>query len=81
VTVDANRNVGGITFSNTSGLGYKLDGATILLSNNGVIRRPTETASTPTRFWRTLRSRAMEVLDGSRRTPRILAASFALAVR
>ena len=38
ITVDANRNVGGITFSNTSTKGYKLSGATLLLSNNGVIQ-------------------------------------------
>ncbi len=38
VTVDANRNVAGITFSNTSAFGYTLSGGSLLLSNGGVIQ-------------------------------------------
>jgi len=38
ISVDANRNVGGITFSNTSGSGYTLTGGSLRLSNGGVIR-------------------------------------------
>lgn len=38
VTVDANRNIGGITFSNTSGFGYTLSSGTLLLSNGGIIQ-------------------------------------------
>jgi autotransporter-associated beta strand protein len=38
VTVDANRNLGGITFSNTSAFGYTLSGGNILLSNGGLIQ-------------------------------------------
>lgn len=38
VTVDPNRNIGGITFSNTSGFGYLLTGGNLLLSNGGVIQ-------------------------------------------
>ena len=38
VTVDANRNIAGITFSNTSGFGYTLSGGNLLLSNGGVIQ-------------------------------------------
>lgn len=38
VTVDANRNIGGITFSNTSAFGYTLSGGNILLSNGGLIQ-------------------------------------------
>src|SRR5882757_9666133 len=38
VTVDANRNIGGINFSNTSAFGYKLNAANLLLSSGGVIQ-------------------------------------------
>ena len=38
VTVDANRNIGGITFSNTSAFGYTLSGGSLLLSTGGVIQ-------------------------------------------
>jgi autotransporter-associated beta strand protein len=38
VTVDTNRNIGGITFSNTSAFGYTLSGGSLILSNNGVIQ-------------------------------------------
>jgi autotransporter-associated beta strand protein len=38
ITVDANRNIGGITFSNTSAFGYTLSGGTLILSNGGVIQ-------------------------------------------
>ncbi|MFA6172109.1 MAG: glycosyl hydrolase family 28-related protein [Kiritimatiellales bacterium] len=38
VTVDANRNVGGITFGNTSTNGYTLSGGDLELSNGGVIQ-------------------------------------------
>ncbi len=43
VTVDANRNIGGITFSNTSNFGYTLGSGTpsvgtLLLSNGGIIQ-------------------------------------------
>jgi autotransporter-associated beta strand protein len=38
VTVDANRNIGGITFSNASVYKYTLSGGNLLLSNGGVIR-------------------------------------------
>lgn len=38
VTVDANRNIGGITFSNTSGFGYTLSGGSLRLSNGGLIQ-------------------------------------------
>lgn len=38
ITVDANRNIGGITFSNTSSFGYTLSGGNLLLSNNGLIQ-------------------------------------------
>ncbi len=37
VAVDANRNVGGITFANTSTFGYTLLGGSLRLSNDGVI--------------------------------------------
>ena len=37
-TVDTNRNIGGITFSNTSAFGYTLSGGNLLLSNGGVIQ-------------------------------------------
>lgn len=38
VTVDANRNVGGITFSNTSAFGYTLNTGNLRLSNGGTIQ-------------------------------------------
>jgi len=38
VTVDANRNIGGITFGNTSAFGYTLQTGPIQLSNGGVIQ-------------------------------------------
>jgi fibronectin-binding autotransporter adhesin len=38
VTVDANRNIGGITFSNTSAFGYTLSGGSLKLSSGGVIQ-------------------------------------------
>lgn len=39
VAVDANRNIGGITFSNTSGFGYTLSSSgNLLLTNGGVIQ-------------------------------------------
>jgi autotransporter-associated beta strand protein len=38
VTVDANRNIGGITFGNTSGFGYTLSSGSLLLSNGGVVQ-------------------------------------------
>ena len=38
VTVDTGRNIGGITFSNTSAFGYTLSGGSLILSNNGVIQ-------------------------------------------
>ncbi|MEO5912745.1 MAG: autotransporter-associated beta strand repeat-containing protein [Luteolibacter sp.] len=38
VTVDTNRNIGGITFSNTSGFGYTLSSGNLLLTNGGVIQ-------------------------------------------
>ena len=38
VTVDTARNIGGITFSNTSAFGYTLSGGTLILSNGGVIQ-------------------------------------------
>jgi autotransporter-associated beta strand protein len=38
VTVDTNRNIGGITFSNTSAFGYTLSGGSLILSNGGVIQ-------------------------------------------
>jgi hypothetical protein len=38
VTVDTGRNIGGITFSNTSAYGYTLSGGTLILSNGGVIQ-------------------------------------------
>jgi autotransporter-associated beta strand protein len=38
VTVDSDRNIGGITFSNTSNFGYTLTGGNILLTNGGVIQ-------------------------------------------
>ena len=53
VTVDANRNIGGITFSNTSASKFTLSGGGLLLSNGGVIQTAagngnhTDTISTP----------------------------------
>jgi len=41
VTVDANRNIGGITFSNTSAFGYTLQTGNLLLSNGGTIQTAT----------------------------------------
>jgi autotransporter-associated beta strand protein len=41
VTVDANRNIAGIIFSNTSAFGYTLSGGNLLLSNGGVIQSAT----------------------------------------
>jgi fibronectin-binding autotransporter adhesin len=41
VAVDTNRNISGITFSNTSGFGYTLSGGNILLSSGGVIQTTT----------------------------------------
>jgi fibronectin-binding autotransporter adhesin len=41
VTVDANRNIGGIIFSNTSAFGYTLSSGNLLLSNGGVIQTAT----------------------------------------
>lgn len=38
VTVDTNRNVGGITFSNTSSFGYTLSGGKLKLSSGGLIQ-------------------------------------------
>jgi autotransporter-associated beta strand protein len=38
ITVDANRNIGGITFGNTSAFGYTLNTGVIQLSNGGVIQ-------------------------------------------
>jgi len=38
VTVDANRNIGGITFGNTSSFGFTLSGGNLLLTNGGVIQ-------------------------------------------
>jgi len=38
VTVDANRNIGGITFSNNSTFGYTLSGGSLRLSNGGLIQ-------------------------------------------
>ena len=38
VTVDANRNIGGLTFSNTSAFGYTLSGGSLKLSNSGVVQ-------------------------------------------
>lgn len=38
VTVDANRNIGGISFTNTSAFGYTLSGGNLKLSNGGVIQ-------------------------------------------
>ena len=44
VTVDANRNIGGITFSDSSynGFGYTLSGGSLLLSNGGIIQTTAE---------------------------------------
>ena len=41
VTVDANRNIAGIIFSNTSAFGYTLSSGNLLLSNGGVIQSAT----------------------------------------
>jgi fibronectin-binding autotransporter adhesin len=41
VTVDNNRNIGGIIFSNTSAFGYTLSSGNLLLSNGGVIQSAT----------------------------------------
>lgn len=38
VTVDADRNVGGVTFGNSGGFGFTLGGGSLLLSNGGVIQ-------------------------------------------
>ncbi|MCX6978462.1 MAG: autotransporter-associated beta strand repeat-containing protein, partial [Verrucomicrobia bacterium] len=38
ITVDANRNIGGISFGNTSSFGFTLTGGNLLLSNAGVIQ-------------------------------------------
>jgi len=38
VTVDANRNIGGITFSHTSGWKYTLSGGNLLLTNAGAVQ-------------------------------------------
>ncbi len=38
VTVDANRNIGGITFNNAGAFRYLLSGGSLLLSNGGVIQ-------------------------------------------
>jgi autotransporter-associated beta strand protein len=38
VTVDANRNIGGITFGNTSTFGFTLSSGNLLLTNGGVIQ-------------------------------------------
>ena len=38
VTVDANRNIGGITFSNPSSSKFTLSGGSLLLSNGGIIQ-------------------------------------------
>jgi autotransporter-associated beta strand protein len=38
VTVDANRNIGGITFGNTSNFGFTLSSGNLLLTNGGVIQ-------------------------------------------
>ena len=38
ITVDANRNIGGISFGNTSAFGFTLTGGNLLLSNAGVIQ-------------------------------------------
>jgi autotransporter-associated beta strand protein len=38
VTVDSNRNIGGITFSNTSAFGYTLSSGNLKLSNGGLIQ-------------------------------------------
>ena len=38
VTVDANRNIGGLTFSNTSAFSYTLSGGSLKLSNSGVVQ-------------------------------------------
>ena len=43
VTVDANRNVGGITFGNASTNGYTLSGGSLELSNGGIIQTITGT--------------------------------------
>lgn len=45
VTVDATRNIGGITFSNTSAFGYTLSGGGLLLTNNGVIQSTNTTGA------------------------------------
>ncbi len=45
VTVDANRNIGGMTFGNTSGFGNTFSGGSILLSNGGVIQSLAGTGS------------------------------------
>ena len=53
VTVDTNRNIGGITFSNTSNFKYTLSGGSLLLSDTGVIQTASgngahiDTISTP----------------------------------
>jgi autotransporter-associated beta strand protein len=53
VTVDANRNIGGITFSNTSNFGYTLSSGSLKLSNGGLIQSTgatgahTDTISSP----------------------------------
>jgi autotransporter-associated beta strand protein len=45
VTVDANRNIGGITFSNTSTFGYSLNSGSIRLTNGGVIQNTADTGN------------------------------------
>jgi fibronectin-binding autotransporter adhesin len=43
VTVDTNRNIGGITFGNTSAFGYTLSGGSLRLSDGGVIQNTAAT--------------------------------------
>jgi autotransporter-associated beta strand protein len=45
VTVDANRNIGGITFGNTSAFGYTLKTGAIRLSSGGVIQNTASTGA------------------------------------
>jgi autotransporter-associated beta strand protein len=45
VNVDANRNIGGITFSNTSAFAYTLQSGNLLLSNGGVIQQTSAAGS------------------------------------
>ena len=44
-TVDANRNLGGITFGNTSANAYTLSGGNLILSSGGMIQMPAGTSN------------------------------------